>query len=303
MSPVPSVGFHSARLAVIGLGLIGCSWAKGLRVRGCTGHISGYDLNPESMRLAQEQGIIDDFSADVTEVVRDADFIIISVPIMAIRSMLEAIRPALSDSAVITDVGSVKGSVVADMQAVFGETFDRFVPGHPIAGSEKAGVLAANEDLYVCHKVILTPLPVTSELASKRVELAWQAVGADVELMSVAHHDEVLAATSHLPHLLAYSLVDTLANTHENKEIFNYAAGGFRDFTRIAASSPVMWRDIFSANKGELLKTLDLFSEDLTKLRALIEQEDSTGLMGVLTRAKAAREVVPLAREPSMIER
>ena len=203
MSPVPAVGFHSARLAVIGLGLIGCSWAKGLRVRGCTGHISGYDLNPESMRLAQEQGIIDAFSTDVTEVVRDADFIIISVPIMAIRSMLEAIRPALSDSAVITDVGSVKGSVVADMQSVFGEGFERFVPGHPIAGSEKAGVLAANEDLYVCHKVILTPLPVTSELASKRVELAWQAVGADVELMSVAHHDEVLAATSHLPHLLA----------------------------------------------------------------------------------------------------
>lgn len=290
MSPVPAVGFHSARLAVIGLGLIGCSWAKGLRVRGCVGHVSGYDLNPESMRLAQEQCIIDAFSSDVAEVVRDADFIIISVPIMAIRSTLEAIRQAVSDFAVITDVGSVKGSVAMDVQAVFGETFDRFVPGHPIAGSEKAGVLAANEDLYVCHKVIITPLPQTARSACERVAQAWQAVGADIEFMSVEHHDEVLAATSHLPHLLAYSLVDTLANTHENKEIFNYAAGGFRDFTRIAASSPVMWRDIFSANKRELLKTLDLFSDDLTRLRTLIEKEDSTGLMGVLTRAKAARD-------------
>lgn len=288
--PVNPGRFHSERLAIIGLGLIGCSWVKGLREQGCVRQVSGYDLNPESMRLAAEHGIIDEYSTEIEQVVRGADFIVVSVPIKAMTAVLESIASAVSDKAVITDVGSVKGSVVRDMQTVFGKHFARFVPGHPIAGSEKTGVLAANSELYQSHKVILTPLADTAAEASERVAMAWRAVGAEIEYMSVDHHDEVLAATSHLPHLLAYSLVDTLANTHENKEIFNYAAGGFRDFTRIAASSPVMWRDIFSANKDELLKTLDLFSEDLTKLRTLIEQEDSTGLMGVLTRAKAARD-------------
>jgi len=278
------------RVTVIGLGLIGCSWVKGLRVRGCVGEVHGYDRNLDSMQQALQIGLIDDFSTEITDAVRDADLIIISVPILAVRQVLQDIAPAIRDTAVLTDVGSVKGSVASDVEAVFGADFNRFVLGHPIAGSERSGVSAADENLYVRHKVIITPQAHTDKAALRLVRAAWCAVEADVEHMTVAHHDEVLAATSHLPHLLAYSLVDTLANSHENKEIFNYAAGGFRDFTRIAASSPVMWRDIFSANKEQILKTLDLFQHDLNFLRSAIEQEDTTTVMGVLTRAKVARD-------------
>ncbi|MEC8523598.1 MAG: bifunctional prephenate dehydrogenase/3-phosphoshikimate 1-carboxyvinyltransferase [Pseudomonadota bacterium] len=278
------------RVAVIGLGLIGCSWIKGLRVRGCVNDVRGYDRNLDSMQLALSEGLIDHYSENIAEVVADADLVIVSVPIMAMRPVLESIREHIAAHTVITDVGSVKGSVARDAAAAFGSEFDRFVLGHPIAGSERSGVMAADENLYVRHKVIITPEAHTSRNALALVRDAWSAVGADIEHMSVDHHDEVLAATSHLPHLLAYSLVDTLANSHENKEIFNYAAGGFRDFTRIAASSPVMWRDIFGANKDQILKTLDLFSHDLAFLRTAIEQGDSTTVMGVLTRAKSARD-------------
>lgn len=282
--------FFIRRVAVIGLGLIGCSWVKGLRVRGHLGEVTGFDRNLDSMQEALRVGLIDDFSTDIRQVVADADLVIISVPILAIRQVLLDLQPGLSEHTVLTDVGSVKGSVAADVAAVLGQDFPRFVLGHPIAGSELSGVSAADEDLYVRHKVILTPQAHTDKAALRLVRRAWRAVEADVETMAISHHDEVLAATSHLPHLLAYSLVDTLANSHENKEIFNYAAGGFRDFTRIAASSPVMWRDIFSANKEQILKTLDLFTHDLTFLRSAIERDDTTTVMGVLTRAKVARD-------------
>ena len=278
------------RVAIIGLGLIGCSWVKGLRQAGALDSVVGYDRNLDSMQLARSEGLIDDYADTPALAVENADFVIISVPILAIRGVLEAIKPALPAHAVVTDVGSVKGSVDRDVAATLGEEFPRFVLGHPIAGSEKSGVAAADVTLYQDHKVILTPRPFTDADALERVARAWECVGAVIECMDVEHHDEVLAATSHLPHLLAYSLVDTLAYSHENKEIFNYAAGGFRDFTRIAASSPVMWRDIFSANKDQLLATLDLFSRDLGYLRAAIAEGDTTQVVGVLTRAKAARD-------------
>jgi len=278
------------RIAVIGLGLIGCSWVKGLRARNCLQTVTGYDRNLDSMQEALRVGLIDDFSTDITEVVKNADLVIISVPILAVRQVLEDLKPGLSSEAILTDVGSVKGSVARDVEAVFGKGFSRFVLGHPIAGSERSGVTAADENLYVRHKVILTPTADTDPAALALVKNAWLAVDADVEEMDIEHHDQVLSATSHLPHLLAYTLVDTLANNHENKQIFNYAAGGFRDFTRIAASSPVMWRDIFSANREQILMTLDLFTHDLAFLRSAIEQDDTTTVMGVLTRAKVARD-------------
>ncbi|WP_300427435.1 translation initiation factor IF-2, partial [uncultured Thalassolituus sp.] len=208
------------RIAVIGLGLIGCSWIKALRVRGCVDEVRGYDRNLDSMQLALSEGLIDSYSEDIGAVVQNADLVIVSVPIMAMRPVLESIRAHIAEHTVITDVGSVKGSVATDVAAVFGKGFPRFVLGHPIAGSERSGVMAADENLYVRHKVIITPEPHTSKEALALVRDAWTAVGADLEHMSVSHHDEVLAATSHLPHLLAYSLVDTLANSHENKEIF-----------------------------------------------------------------------------------
>ena len=282
--------FFIRRIAVVGLGLIGCSWVKALRSRGCVGEVGGYDRNLDSMREAQELGIIDHCSDNIADVVAQADLVIISVPILAIRPVLESIAPAIGACTVITDVGSVKGAVADAVADVLGAGFSRFVLGHPIAGSERSGVRAADENLYCRHKVIITPQEHTDPSALRMVIRAWQAVDADVESMTVEHHDQVLAATSHLPHLLAYSLVDTLANNHENKEIFNYAAGGFRDFTRIAASSPEMWRDIFSANREHLLATLDLFNKDLQYLRAAIASNDTTTMMGVLTRAKAARD-------------
>lgn len=284
------MSFKIPRIAVIGLGLIGGSWVKGLRTRGHVDEIIGYDLSLEAMRAAKDYGIIDRYSEDIIEVVKDVDLIILSVPILAIRTVLESIAPYVREKTVLTDVGSVKGHVAADVDAVFGRYFPRFVLGHPIAGSERSGVSAIDENLFERHKIILTPQEHTDPAALTMVQTAWEAVGANVEIMGIKHHDEVLAATSHLPHLLAYSLVDTLASSHENKQIFNYAAGGFRDFTRIAASSPIMWRDIFKANKEPLLATLDMFNQDLQQLRRAIAEDDSTAVMGVLTRAKAARD-------------
>ncbi|MBL4796454.1 MAG: bifunctional prephenate dehydrogenase/3-phosphoshikimate 1-carboxyvinyltransferase [Oleispira sp.] len=281
---------HIPNVAIIGLGLIGCSWVKALKLAGCAGSISGFDRNLDSMQQALQVGLIEDYSLDITDVVRDADFIIISVPILAVGDVLEQIKDSLTDTVILTDVGSVKGNVSKDVSKILGEKFDRFVLGHPIAGSELSGVSAADENLFKHHKIILTPEQRTCERALDLVTDAWELTGGVVELMSVQHHDEVLAATSHLPHLLAYSLVDTLANSHENKDIFNYAAGGFRDFTRIASSSPIMWRDIFVGNKDEVLKALDLFTADLQQLREVVANEDKTQMMGTFTRAKAARD-------------
>jgi 3-phosphoshikimate 1-carboxyvinyltransferase len=278
------------KVAIIGLGLIGCSWVKALKAANSVGSVSGFDRNVDSMQQALQAGLIDDYSLDIVDVVSDADLIIISVPILAVAEVLEQIKSVIGEKAILTDVGSVKGNISKDVSKVLGDNFDRFVLGHPIAGSERSGVSAADENLFKRHKVILTPEQRTCERALGLVTDAWELTGAVVELMSVKHHDEVLAATSHLPHLLAYSLVDTLANNHENKDIFNYAAGGFRDFTRIASSSPIMWRDIFVGNKDEVLKALDLFTADLQQLREVVASEDKTQMMGTFTRAKAARD-------------
>jgi 3-phosphoshikimate 1-carboxyvinyltransferase len=278
------------KVAIIGLGLIGCSWVKALKAANSVGSVSGFDRNVDSMQQALQAGLIDDYSLDIVDVVSAADLVIISVPILAVAEVLEQIKSVIGEKTILTDVGSVKGNISKDVSKVLGDNFDRFVLGHPIAGSERSGVSAADENLFKRHKVILTPEQRTCERALDLVTDAWELTGAVVELMSVKHHDEVLAATSHLPHLLAYSLVDTLANNHENKDIFNYAAGGFRDFTRIASSSPIMWRDIFVGNKDEVLKALDLFTADLQQLREVVASEDKTQMMGTFTRAKAARD-------------
>ena len=278
------------KVAVLGLGLIGCSWVKALKAANCVGHVSGYDRNVDSMEYALQAQLIDDYSLNISDVVKDADLIIISVPILAVVDVLQQIKNTISISAVLTDVGSVKGNIAKAVTDVLGADFDRFVLGHPIAGSERSGVSAADANLFKNHKIILTPEKRTSAKALDLVSDAWEITGGKVELMTVQHHDEVLAATSHLPHLLAYSLVDTLANDEENNDIFNYAAGGFRDFTRIASSSPIMWRDIFVGNKDEVLKALDLFTADLQKLREVVANEDKTQMMGTFTRAKAARD-------------
>lgn len=284
------MSYSISQVAIIGLGLIGGSWVKALREVNPHWNVIGFDRNVDSMEQAQSLGVIDAFASTVEEAVTGADLVILSVPILANREILQQAKASLSPAAIVTDVGSVKGSVAEDVRCVFGCDQSSFVLGHPIAGSEKSGIEAADAALFKNHKVILTPLDSTDPDAVSVVSGLWQSVGAKVEIMSVEHHDEVLAATSHLPHLLAYSLVDTLAHKHENKEIFNYAAGGFRDFTRIAASSPKMWNDIFMANKRAVLDALDLFTHDLSQLKQAVAESDSTAMMGVFTRAKVARD-------------
>ena len=276
------------RMAVIGLGLIGGSLARAARQSGLVGTVVAADRSDDELALGVELGVIDGHGS-VAEAVAGADLVVVAVPVRATRDVLAAIRPHLSPEAVLTDVGSTKGSFVAAVHEIFGGWPSRVIPGHPIAGSEKNGVSAARGDLFSDHKVILTPPADAAPDALERLTRLWQGCGATVLTMDVARHDEVLAATSHLPHLIAFSLVDTLAGEDQNMEIFRYAAGGFRDFTRIAASDPVMWHDIFLSNRDAVLRVIDHFNEDLAQLRQAIEDQDGAALLRVFSRARAAR--------------
>ncbi len=278
------------RLAIIGVGLIGGSLARALRAAGAVREVIGCGRSPENLQLAFELGVIDGCTHDPATAVRDADMVFLAVPLGAMRETFARIQDALRPDTVITDGGSVKGSVVADALAVFGEIPPLFVPGHPIAGTERSGVAASFPELYHQRRVILTPLPQTAAAATARVRAMWEACGAVVTQMDVAHHDEVLAATSHLPHMLAFGLVDALARMRENDEIFRYAAGGFRDFTRIASSSPVMWRDICIANRDALSTMLGRFGDEMTDLAETIRRGDGERLLEIFSRAKAARD-------------
>lgn len=285
-SNTPKIG----RLVVVGLGLIGGSFAKGLRERGLCREVVGVDLDAESRRLAVQLGVVDRCESDLAAACQGADVIQLAVPILAMEKLLAQLARLDLGNAVLTDVGSAKGNVVRAARLAFAGQAVRFVPGHPIAGSEQSGVEAANAELFRRHKVILTPSEHSDAAAVALVEALWRELGADVEAMEVEHHDQVLAATSHLPHLLAFTLVDSLAKRSENLEIFRYAAGGFRDFTRIAGSDPVMWHDIFLANREAVLRTLDTFRDDLDALRDAVDAGDGHQLLGVFTRARVARE-------------
>jgi len=285
-SAAPMIG----RLVVVGLGLIGGSFAKGLKESGLCREVVGVDLDPQSRKLAVELGIVDRCEDNLATACVGAAVIQLAVPILAMEKLLGVLAKLDLGDAVLTDVGSAKGNVVRAAREVFGELPPRFVPGHPIAGSEQSGVEASNAQLFRRHKVILTPLPETDPDALALVDRMWSVLGADVEHMQVERHDEVLAATSHLPHLLAFGLVDSLAKRNENLDIFRYAAGGFRDFTRIAGSDPVMWHDIFLANREAVLRTLDTFRSDLDALRDAVDAGDGHQLLGVFTRARVARE-------------
>ncbi|WP_422416445.1 bifunctional prephenate dehydrogenase/3-phosphoshikimate 1-carboxyvinyltransferase [Pseudomonas sp. GZD-222] len=278
------------RLVVVGLGLIGGSFAKGLRESGLCREVVGVDLDPQSRKLAVELGVVDRCEEDLATACVGADVIQLAVPILAMEKLLARLAQLDLGQAVLTDVGSAKGNVVRAAREAFAKQLAYFVPGHPIAGSEQSGVEASNAALFRRHKVILTPLAETDPEALALVDRLWRALEADVEHMQVERHDEVLAATSHLPHLLAFGLVDSLAKRNENLDIFRYAAGGFRDFTRIAGSDPVMWHDIFLANREAVLRTLDTFRSDLDALRDAVDAGDGHQLLGVFTRARVARE-------------
>ena len=278
------------RLAVIGVGLIGGSLARALRGADCVGEVVGCGRSAANLERALELGVIDRWSHDPAQAVAGADLVFVAVPLGTMGQVFGAIRDALAPDAVVTDGGSVKGSVVLDARAAFGQVPPRLVPGHPIAGTERSGVDASFPELYQGRRVILTPLAETDPRAVERVTAMWEACGADVTLMEVAHHDEILAATSHLPHMLAFGLVDVLARMRENDEIFRYAAGGFRDFTRIASSDPVMWRDICIANREPLGAMLERFGDEMKDLADTIRSGDASHLLEIFARAKAARD-------------
>ncbi|WP_456379752.1 prephenate dehydrogenase [Thiolapillus sp.] len=278
------------RLAVIGVGLIGGSLARALREAGAVEEITGCGRSRENLQKAAELGVIDAYTQDIGEAVEGADMVFLAIPLGAMKDALAAMRGRLASGAVITDGGSCKGSVVADARVVFGEMPAMLVPGHPIAGTERNGVEASFAALYRNRRVILTPTEETDPQATARVRRMWEACGAEVNEMSVEHHDEVLAATSHLPHMLAFGLVDTLARMKGNDEIFRYAAGGFRDFTRIASSNPVMWRDICVANGPALSKMLVAFADEMNDLAQTIARGDGEHLLEVFSRAKTARD-------------
>ena len=278
------------RLCIVGVGLIGGSLARALKSAGAVSEVVGYGRDVAQLQLAQELGVIDRFETDIAAALRGAAVVVVAVPVGAMEGVLRTMAPHLDAATIVTDVGSTKGSVVAAAERAFGTVPPRFVPGHPIAGTERSGVAASFAELYHKRRVILTPLPHTDPAAVTTVRGLWQAAGAEVVEMGVQHHDEVLAATSHLPHVLAYTLVDTLARMEEHTEIFRYAAGGFRDFTRIASSDPGMWHDICLANREAILKVLDRYSADLAAVRRAVECGDGAALLHTFGRAKKARD-------------
>lgn len=279
-----------ATLAVIGVGLIGGSLARALRVAAQVKQVVGCGRGRENLERAVELGVIDRYTHDVAEAVKDADMVFVAVPLGAMRGVFEQMCGHLRGDAVVTDGGSAKASVIADFRAVCPQHADRFVPGHPIAGTEHNGVEASFAELYRNRRVILTPEPDTAAAATSRVRVMWKACGAEVVEMDVQRHDQVLAATSHLPHMLAFGLVDALARMDEHDDIFRFAAGGFRDFTRIASSNPVMWRDICVANREALARMMHSFADEMKDLASSIDRADGDRLLAIFERAKAARD-------------
>lgn len=279
-----------SRLCVIGVGLIGGSIARAARKHGLCREVVGVDGSDGNLSKALQLGVIDAAFADPCEGAAGADWIVIATPVGAFETVFRALRPVWSETAVYTDAGSTKQSVIDAARRVCGEVPANFVPGHPIAGAEKSGVEAATDDLYAGKRVILTPLSETGAAPLAQVEAFWRACGAKVTLMNPHHHDEVLAATSHLPHVLAYALTHLLGRKDQQQEIFQYAAGGFRDFTRIASSDPVMWLDICMANRAQILPLIAQLADELKHVAEWLEQDSRDELFGFFTEAREARQ-------------
>ena len=278
------------RLCIVGVGLIGGSLARDLRRLGEVGEVVGSSRHASNLERASVLGVIDRFDTDAARAAAGADVVIVAVPLGAMPAVFERIREAAGDEAVITDVGSAKGSVVEAARAGLGPRYARFVPAHPVAGTEHSGVEASVERLFEERRVILTPTAETDADALRRVSRMWEMVGAEVVEMDAARHDEILAATSHLPHMLAYTLVDVLGRMEERVEIFRCAAGGFRDFTRVASSDPQMWHDICQANRNALADVLERFSADLDRLSDAVRRGDGEFVREVFVRAKSIRD-------------
>jgi prephenate dehydrogenase len=278
------------KLAIIGVGLIGGSLARALRQSGHVGDVVGFGRSLGNLQTAVDLGVIDRAEVSLAATVRGADMVVVAVPVASIRPILSELAPLMADGAVVTDVGSVKGVVVQAAREALGARYADFVPGHPIAGTEHSGVAASQAELFQGHHVILTPDNDIDPVALARVRAMWQATGADVLIMPVVQHDEILAACSHLPHMLAYALVDMLVRRDDHEKTFDLAAGGFRDFTRIASSDPEMWRDICVGNSDALVRVLQEYRDNLDVLISAIARGDADWLEETFNRAKRARD-------------
>jgi len=277
------------KLVIFGVGLIGGSVALALKQARFTSHIVGVGRTKSSLDEALTLGVIDSAETDIAKALDGADLILIAAPVAQTTAILQSIKPHLNKQTVITDAGSTKGDVLAAAHTVLGAQFNRFVGGHPIAGAEKSGVSAAKVDLFIGKNVVLTPTTETNMDAIASVTQLWQACGAIVSEMPAENHDGIFAAVSHLPHLLAFALVDDIAARPNAAQLFSFAASGFRDFTRIAGSHPEMWRDISLANRAALLNELSAYQLELNQLKQLIENEDGAGLQALFERASVAR--------------
>lgn len=290
------------KVVIVGVGLIGGSFARALRQAGAVRTLVGVGRSPQAMARALELGIIDEV-APLEQAVSGADLVLIAAPVAQTRRILAAMLPVLEAGTVVTDAGSTKGDVVAAARAALGERVGQFVPGHPIAGRESNGPDAAIVDLYHGKKTVLTPLAENSAADVARVAAAWTACGAVIHQLTAEEHDRVFASVSHLPHLLAYALVNDIAGKPHADLLFQYAASGFRDFTRIAGSSPEMWRDITLANRSALLGELDSYLAQLTELRGALAASDGAAIEAVYTTAQRARcrwiETIEAAEAPA----
>jgi cyclohexadieny/prephenate dehydrogenase len=280
-------------IAVIGLGLIGSSVARGAKARGLARRIVGYDISQDVRARASKLDFCDAVAATPQAVATGADLVVVAVPVGATAAAVEAVAPHLKDGAIVTEVGSVKAAVIQKVLAVLPAQAS-FVPGHPIAGTEYSGPEAGFAELFEGRWCILTPCERSTEEAVAKVSALWRALGSQVETMTPEHHDIVLAITSHIPHLIAFNIVGTAADVEEvtQSEVIKFSAGGFRDFTRIAASDPVMWRDVFLNNKEAVLEMLGRFSEDLAALQRMIRWDEGDALLELFTRTRAIRRGV-----------
>lgn len=279
------------KLVIIGVGLIGGSFAQALRNAGLTKHIVGVGRSQQNMQCAIELGVIDEIASDIACALHNADLVFLAMPVGQTRYIMERIAPHLHANTIVTDAGSTKQDVMAAARHYLSmQSRHHFVPGHPIAGAEQSGVQAAQPDLYLNKHVILTPLPETSTDAVTRVEQLWQACGAQVSLMPADEHDQVLAATSHLPHILAFTLMNHLSNTNQPENMLRFAGSGFRDFTRIASSSPEMWRDICLANHEALLKQIDMYQNEMKALHTILKHNDAVALEQYFSQARGLRD-------------
>ena len=291
---------HFDRVALIGVGLIGSSMAHGMRRAGLAGHIAGYAHTPEIVARAKKVGFADSMHDDLASCVKDADLVVLAAPVGAFASIAQAIAKDLKPGAIVSDTGSVKGAVFRDVAPYMPQGV-HLIPAHPIAGTEQSGPEAGFPELFDGRWCILTPAADADPAAVEKLKTFWEKLGSQVEMMEAKHHDLVLAITSHLPHLIAYNIVGTANHLEQvtKGEVIKYSAGGFRDFTRIAASDPTMWRDVFLNNREAVLEMLGRFSEDLTDLQRAIRYGDGDFLFDLFTRTRAIRRSIVDAGQDS----